>query len=60
MLKKPFYNQNRDDELEELEDDPELKELGDDDLKDAENPKSADEDENFGLEDGADEAVETE
>lgn len=47
MLKKRLYNQNGDDELEKLEDDPELKELGDEDLdlEETENPKSADEDE---------------
>ncbi|MDO8574702.1 MAG: hypothetical protein Q7R61_00245 [bacterium] len=44
MIKKRLYNQNEADEPEELEDDSELKELGDEDLEETENPKSADED----------------
>lgn len=46
MLKKRLYNQGEDSELEELEDDPEFKELGDEDsdLKETEIPKSVDED----------------
>lgn len=50
MLKKLLYNQNEDDGLEELEDDPELKELGDEDsdsdeLGETENLEKANEDE---------------
>lgn len=54
MLKKRLYNQNEDDGLEELEDDPELKELGDEDsdldeLGETEKPGKADEDESGAL-----------
>ena len=39
MDKKHSYNQEEASEPEELEDDPELKELGDEDLEETENPK---------------------
>lgn len=41
MLKKHLYGQNEAEELEELEDDPELKELGNEDLEETEDLKSA-------------------
>lgn len=53
MVKKRLYNQNEDNEPEELEDDSELKELGDEDMEEAENPKrdvAEDEDEISGTE----------
>lgn len=54
MLKKRLYGQNEDDGLEELEDDPELKELGDEDsdsdeLGETEKPGKADGDESSAL-----------
>ena len=58
MVKNHLYNQNEADEPEELEDDPELKELGNENLEETENPKSTDED-NI-LEDEEDEIPETE
>lgn len=39
MFKKRLNYQNEMEELEELEDDPEFKELGDDDFGETENPK---------------------
>ena len=48
MTKKRLYNQNEDDELEELEDDSELKELGEEDLEgEIENPKNPVKDEDL-------------
>lgn len=47
MVKKRLYYQNEakePGELEELEDDPEFKELGDEDLEETETPKSTGED----------------
>lgn len=45
MVKNPLYNQNEAQEPEELENDPEFKELGDENLEEeTENPKSTDED----------------
>lgn len=42
MEKTPLFNENDSDELEELEEDQELKELGDEELGEAEKPKSPD------------------
>lgn len=49
MIKKSLYNQEEDNESEEMENDSELKELGDEDLDSEElgetkNPKGADDD----------------
>ena len=44
MTKNHSYNENDPNEFEELEDDPELKELGNEDLEDKESTKNTEED----------------